>query len=393
MKIAYTGNFPYPGASAATTRVEGIATALAEAGHQVHLLPFIPGSGDVADDLPFAVDGHFARQLSRSRVGRQADLLWRRGSGIEELSDPSGIYDLVLVYGAPALALWRSQRQRGTAQRAPVVPDIVEWYSYRSRPLGPFGPVAAEHWLAMNRVVPKSGNIITISSYLADYFKMKACKTIIVPPIMRIKCTITRDCNELHSIRIVYAGSPGMKDSKGLSKLYAAMATLPPALRTEFTLEIVGLTRSEFASVFRGTRNDIRVNFHGRVSRHKAREIVSLSDFTFLHRPNRRYANAGFPTKVVESLLLGTPVLTNETSDLGRYLTNDWNAVILSEDADSPYAEHDIANRLREIYQKVDGFRERREAIVAQAKDAFDPAVYSVQLDEFVRGVVAELRA
>jgi glycosyltransferase involved in cell wall biosynthesis len=52
-----------------------------------------------------------------------------------------------------------------------------------------------------------------------------------------------------------------------------------------------------------------------------------------LLRPDARYAHAGFPTKVVESFAVGTPVLANLTSDLGRYLVDGRNGLVC--DADS----------------------------------------------------------
>lgn len=49
-------------------------------------------------------------------------------------------------------------------------------------------------------------------------------------------------------------------------------------------------------------------------------QIVGTSDFSVLLRPLERYAMAGFPTKVTESMTLGTPVICNLTSDLADYV-------------------------------------------------------------------------
>ena len=43
----------------------------------------------------------------------------------------------------------------------------------------------------------------------------------------------------------------------------------------------------------------------------------------------QRYAKAGFPTKVVESLSRSTPVICNLTSDLKDYLTDGQDALIV----------------------------------------------------------------
>jgi glycosyltransferase involved in cell wall biosynthesis len=43
---------------------------------------------------------------------------------------------------------------------------------------------------------------------------------------------------------------------------------------------------------------------------------------------NLRYAKAGFPTKIVESLACGTPPLCNYSSDLELYLEDKKNSII-----------------------------------------------------------------
>ena len=71
---------------------------------------------------------------------------------------------------------------------------------------------------------------------------------------------------------------------------------------------------------------------HGRVSHEEVLHILKGTHFTLLMRsPVQRYAKAGFPTKVVESLSRSTPVICNLTSDLDLYLRNEVNALIVEE--------------------------------------------------------------
>ena len=68
----------------------------------------------------------------------------------------------------------------------------------------------------------------------------------------------------------------------------------------------------------------------GRVSRDDVLKQLQITDFTVLLRSTvLRYAKAGFPTKVVESLSTSTPVICNITSDLGDYLINEQNSLIV----------------------------------------------------------------
>jgi hypothetical protein len=51
------------------------------------------------------------------------------------------------------------------------------------------------------------------------------------------------------------------------------------------------------------------------------------SDFTLLLRENNESNNAGFPTKVAESISLGVPPLLNFTSDIKDYLYDKINCI------------------------------------------------------------------
>jgi len=59
-----------------------------------------------------------------------------------------------------------------------------------------------------------------------------------------------------------------------------------------------------------------RVELVGRVPQADVSTVLGNLHATVLARPPARYSRAGFPTKVVESLAVGTPVVCNLTGDL-----------------------------------------------------------------------------
>lgn len=69
--------------------------------------------------------------------------------------------------------------------------------------------------------------------------------------------------------------------------------------------------------------------FYGRQSNYVARGIVASSDFLLMARRPLRFANAGFPFKVAESMMLGTPMMVNKFSDIDLYLENGMDSIIL----------------------------------------------------------------
>ena len=74
------------------------------------------------------------------------------------------------------------------------------------------------------------------------------------------------------------------------------------------------------------------IHFWGRVSHSEALAIVASSNYSIIIREPTRKNNAGFPTKFVESISLGTPVLCNKFSDVDRYLTDNQNGGIIRKD-------------------------------------------------------------
>ena len=71
--------------------------------------------------------------------------------------------------------------------------------------------------------------------------------------------------------------------------------------------------------------------FHGMIPQQYVSNYLKNADYSVLLRPNKRYAQAGFPTKFVESLNMGLPVVSNLTSDLKLYLKDGYNGFVIPD--------------------------------------------------------------
>jgi glycosyltransferase involved in cell wall biosynthesis len=114
-----------------------------------------------------------------------------------------------------------------------------------------------------------------------------------------------------------------------------AIALIPKANRKALRLVIVGSDRSQLADnpdvgAARLEQLGDVIDARGYVCREEVLRLLQDADFSVLIRPTGGYADAGFPTKVPESLAAGCPVLGNITSDLGTYLIDGQNAVVCS---------------------------------------------------------------
>ena len=209
-----------------------------------------------------------------------------------------------------------------------LVVDTVEWYDYSHLPLGKWGPFSLDVHFSMTKLIPMADGVIAISSYLEEYYITKNLKTVRVPILVdenEIDCESSENVvfnpNYLH---LIYAGYAGKKDL--IFNVIKAVDLINKS-RKVVEFHILGMTESDLIRVYEKPISDAII-VHGKMSREKVRIFLRGADFSVLYRPIERYAMAGFPTKFVESLSNGLPVLANLTSDLQWYLIDGFNGFI-----------------------------------------------------------------
>lgn len=203
--------------------------------------------------------------------------------------------------------------------------DSVEWYSETE-----FKNGAKNYAYQLNndintRIIDEKYNVIAISTFLERHFVNCAKSVIRIPVILDIENISCEKKINPDVFNILYAGSIGGKDH--ISELIEAIALLSEKDQKRINFTVIGTTeeQAKAAGIINSTLNITEsIHFVGRVPRSEVLKYLARADFTFLLRPeNERYAKAGFPTKVVESLASGTPVMCNYSSDLGMYLSDD----------------------------------------------------------------------
>ncbi|MGH9915208.1 MAG: glycosyltransferase, partial [Pyrinomonadaceae bacterium] len=215
----------------------------------------------------------------------------------------------------------------------PLFLDVVEWYDPRHLPGGVFGPVALSNELSMRYFAMRANGLFVISRYLQQHFERRGCETLRIPPLFSLEPDDASKVSHLNGmVNLCYVGSPGKKEDMKSIFLGLQLAREKGA---NFAMHVVGLTADEFARDFGMHRLPIiekggHVKFYGRVKNDEARAIVTACDFLVLVRKELRFTQAGFPSKVAESLCLGVPVMGNLSSDLRDYLQDGDNAIIVS---------------------------------------------------------------
>lgn len=269
--------------------------------------------------------------------------------------------DILIYYGASALILLPLLmfcRISGVK----LITDIVEWYDYNHLPLGKYGPKALDVHLAMTQVIPKCDGVIAISSYLYNYYKNKGMKMILVPILIdsHFKQKSSNIFMESNSLNLIYAGYAGKKDLI-INAIEAVEQVNQRGYNVKF--HILGQNKSHLHQMLSDN-----IIFYGKLPYETVQSYLKVADFSVLLRPDKRYAHAGFPTKFVESMNMGLPVLANLTSDLGKYLRNGENGFIVSDYSVQGFVN--ILKKISEIDRKI--FQEMKTEARKTAINSFD---------------------
>ena len=218
---------------------------------------------------------------------------------------------------------------RKTAEKnsIPLLHDSTEWYSPCEFSRGKLDKAYILKDRLNRKVIRDPIRVIGISSYLTDYFKGRGLKAIRIPVIMDVANTKT-SVNADEKVKLIYAGSPANKDY--LREIVLGVSLLPEVEQTKLELHILGATDDQIRRLTKLDKLPECIKAYGRVPREKVEEVMLQMDFSVLLRPSgERYAKAGFPTKSVEAMSHGVAMICNISSDLGMYLRDGENAVIV----------------------------------------------------------------
>lgn len=379
MRIAYVGPFAFPSDNANSLRVRGMVQALIAAGHEVSV---VPGMGErcAPSGLQTQLRIHQLNEygtgfMSGTHKGFRGLFLgdvtrdWLRNC--HDRPDVVVLYGAHLGYMARLLPLCRRLK-------IPLVLDLVEWYDGKQLPGGRLGPFTIANEVSMRYAVPQADGAIAISKYLSDYYSARGMNVTRVPPLFDadplLRPAQFRDSN--HKLNVCYAGSPGVKED--LATIAAALK-LAASENVEFFIHVVGVSQGEFEALtsIKQSESHDWLRCYGRVPNSIAREIVARSDFSMVVRnPAPRFVRAGFPSKVAESLALGTPLMCNIFSDLHEVLVDGRDSILI---------ERSTMGLVRGLKQASSMSEEALKQLKVQAaltgRRDFTPSKYAVSLN------------
>lgn len=228
------------------------------------------------------------------------------------------------------LRLWFLCKRQG----ATLVLDCTEWYDSNHLVGGKFGIIALDNYIRMQIINPIIGNLIVISSYLYNFYNPKVKNICKVPFLMDIKEQENKFIEiENKDIKLFYIGNPGKKDK--FDVLLDAIVKYNTNYKRKIYLDIYGLTEEQYLNGLNYNEetnvNNNFISFKGRIENSKVASLYCKYHFSILLRPHERYAYAGFPTKLVESLSYGVPMIASDVGDIGFFIKNEKSGYLIKE--------------------------------------------------------------
>ena len=327
--VVYVGPFAFPDGGAAARRILGNALSLVEAGYQVLIL----SGQQAADDAirPFSEGVFVASTSERDAEGlpellRLARYVTMGSKSRRWLNRLDARPAAVILYSGytPYLLQLKGWCRRA---RTPLIFDAVEWYTAASPLRFLASPYLWQSELAMRVLTRRLDGVIAISRFLEDWYNKARLPVVRIPPTLDIAGLAPGPGGDGGRLSLAYAGTPG-KAKDQLNEIVAAVRAVDPEGR-RLVLDVYGPTTAEILRLpSMGGEASPAIVAHGPVSHDEAMAAVGRADFSILARRPDRVSTAGFPTKVVESLAVGTPVIANLTGDLGEHLVDGENSLI-----------------------------------------------------------------
>lgn len=243
---------------------------------------------------------------------------------------------IIICYNLPSVSLWRLRRY-AKKKGIIILSDCTEWYM-PSRQGNLIRRIVKklDIRLRMEFIQTKLDGIISISAYLHHYYSERNVPSVIIPPLVDLKDEKWKNSlvQSDEKIQILYAGSPFSLSVKSNAKdrldlIVQALASLKKE-GCQFKFQVAGISKTDFVDFFPALKTDVDILgedivFHGKIPHLKAIELLQKSDYSIFLRDNNIVTKAGFPTKFVESISCGIPVITNRSSNIADFLREGAN--------------------------------------------------------------------
>lgn len=345
--IIYMGNFFYPDGNAAGKRVYGNVKVIEECGYipiifcfqknQTNYLEKTMVDGVATHTIPYS-DG--IKRLNNRKPYNAFKSVYQEYSAQYEISAVI-MYTTMGTFDLNRMIISYCKRNK-----VKTVYDFCDYFDVIQKDnLFKYFIKSRDLKVLKQSVLEQCDGIIAISSFLRD-FVHRDCPKTIIPPLSVTRCEEKEIIRHSDRITISYASYVSDKNRPVAEwkDRIDLMIDIFHQLRInyhheDFLLKFIGFTEAELIDMlpfelkekYRKKIIELRdqIVFLGQCENRTAQNEIRDSDYTILLRDSKTSTNAGFPTKISESLSVGVPVITNLTSDIGDYVIDNVNGIVV----------------------------------------------------------------
>ncbi|CAM3372230.1 glycosyltransferase family 4 protein [Pseudomonas plecoglossicida] len=238
----------------------------------------------------------------------------------------------VVCYNYPAVA---SLRIRNACKKLGIkmMSDATEWYDSSGGNFLYRLIKFLDTNLRMQVVHGLSDGVVTTSQYLTDFYAQKGKVTVELPTLFDADLfNPPSSRGNKSSKKFIYVGSPFdagkvNRNRTNIKERLDACIELFYSLHgkgKDFNFDVFGISLNDYLKVFPEHGSMIeqtngKIKFHGRQPNALVLDQIKKSDFSIFFRDRTRVTLAGFPSKLAESISVGTPVISNRMLSVERY--------------------------------------------------------------------------
>lgn len=355
--VLIVGNFEFPDGNAAGKRVLGIGLIFKQLGFQ----PVFVG---VDKTLPA---NHNIEETRREGYGMSAYCL----------SYPQGLFGWMnyqkpfentlnviqeigkeniaafVAYGNPCVSILMNKFRKWCRENDIFfIADCVDWIEFSEKGFVHNIIKFLDTNFQKRYVIARADAVIAISRYLYEFYSKTTRNVMLLPPVTDVRLNRDEVLRSLEKYNLaggsdrrksfVYAGSPFWINPDSTPDTFKDRLDRTVELfykvfqKTDrFTFDIYGITKEEYLIVLPRHQKMLdemvaHVIFHGNYAIKELERRIINADFSVLHRDDNLVTQAGFPTKVSESVSLGVPVITEKTSNIVDYIITGYNGILIT---------------------------------------------------------------
>ncbi|MDM1012205.1 glycosyltransferase family 4 protein [Clostridium perfringens] len=346
MKIVFIISSSFPYGEAFSSRARNFVKLFCMKGNSVHVIAPISNNNNNIKELEGLNYSVEYVNDPKSILTLSGFLTWK--PYIKALKDYMSNNKVDIIFSSSMIFVANKIHKVAKENGIPYIVEQCEWYdesTFKGKRLNPY---YREHVKMIEKGYKNFDGIISISRLFERHYSKQQLPVLRIPTILDVKNTKFRNVDlNRDKIKIIFAGSLG-KGKEMLSTIFEAIKKIN--VDNEYIhMDIYGPSENEIITNINGNitlLNDVKeyITVHGRIAQELIEEKLRDADFSIFIRPERKSSNAGFPTKLAESMSVGTPVITNNTGDVELYLKNGVNGFILNDNS---------SDALLDVFKKI----------------------------------------